>query len=58
MSVAYPSENYEFTTFYQLQKASPDGLFNFASVVLNDGLLLLVFRDAINNASDSQILRH
>ena len=47
----------EVTTCYQLQKASPDGVFYYASAVLNDGLLLLEFRDAINNGSGPRIFR-
>ena len=33
---------------HEVQKASPDGVFNYASAVLNDGLLLLELRDAIH----------
>ena len=30
-----------------VKKAAPDGVFNYASAVLNDGLLLLEYKDAI-----------
>ena len=47
----------EITTSYQVQKASPDGVFNYASAVLNDGLLLLELRDSIHNGDGPRIFR-
>ena len=47
----------EVTTNYQVQKASPDGVFNYASAILNDGLLLLELRDAINDGYGPRIFR-
>ena len=40
-----------------VHKASPDGVFNYASAVLNDGLLLLEFRDAIHEGDGPRIMR-
>ena len=39
---------------YSVQKCSPDGIFNYACAVLNDGLPLLKLRDAIHEG-DSHI---
>lgn len=36
---------------------APDGVFNYACAVLNDGLLLLEFRDAIHNGDGIRIMR-
>ena len=44
-------------TPYQIQKFSPDGVFNYASAVLNDGLLLMELRDAIHEGDGPRILR-
>ena len=38
-------------------KAAPDGVYNYASAVLNDGLLLLEFKDAIREGDGERILR-
>ena len=38
-------------------KISIDGIFNYASAILNDGLLLLEFSDAIREGDDKRILR-
>lgn len=38
------------------QKA-PDGVFNYSSAVLNDGLLLLELRDSIRQADVPRVLR-
>ena len=35
----------------------PDGLFHYACAVLNDGLLLLEFRDAIHEGDGERIVR-
>lgn len=40
-----------------IRTAAPDGVFNYASAVLNDGLLLLVFKDAIREGDGPRILR-
>ena len=40
-----------------VHKASPDGVFNYASAVLNDGLLLLEFRDAMHEGDGPRIMR-
>ena len=40
-----------------VRKAAPDGVFNYASSVLNDGLLLLEFQDAIKEGDGVRILR-
>ena len=37
--------------------AAPDGVFDYACAVLNDGLLLLEFRDAIHEGDGERILR-
>lgn len=39
------------------KKASVDGVFNYASTVLSDGLLLLEFKDAIREGDGLRILR-
>lgn len=41
---------------HAVMQASPDGVFNYASAVLNDGLLLMEFRDAIHEGHDERIL--
>ena len=46
----------EVATSHQVQKASPDGVFNYASAVLNDGLLLLELRDAIHEGDGPRII--
>lgn len=38
-------------------QALPDGVFNYASAVLNDGLLLMELRDAIHEGDGETILR-
>lgn len=45
------------TTPYEVQKTSPDGIFNYASAVLNDGLLLMELRDAIHEGDGPRIVR-
>ena len=40
-----------------VKKAAPDGVFNYASAVLNDGLLLLEFKDAIREGDGNRIIR-
>ena len=40
-----------------VQSISVDGVYNYASAVLNDGLLLLEFRDAIREGDGIRILR-
>ena len=42
---------------HEVMQASPDGVFNYASAVLNDGLLLMEFRDAIHEGDGERILR-
>lgn len=42
---------------HEVRQASPDGVFNYASTVLNDGLLLMEFRDAIHKGDGDRILR-
>ena len=44
----------EEATPYQIQKFSPDGVFNY---VLNDGLLLMELRDTIHKGDGPRILR-
>ena len=40
-----------------VKKAAPDGIFNYASAVLNDGLLLFELKDAIREGDGNRILR-
>jgi L1 cell adhesion molecule like protein len=40
-----------------MRAAAPDGVFNYASAILNDGLLLLEFKDAIREGDGPRILR-
>ena len=40
-----------------VKKISPDGVHNYASAVLNDGLLLLEFKDAVREGDGERILR-
>ena len=47
----------EIATPYAMQKTSPDGVFNYASAVLNDGLLLMELRDAIHEGDGPRIIR-
>lgn len=42
---------------HSVMKASPDGVFPYASAVLNDGLLLMVFLDAIKEGDGERIMR-
>ena len=42
---------------YSVQKFSPDGVFNYACTVLNDGLLLLELCDAIHEGDGLRIIR-
>ncbi len=42
---------------HSVRKAAPDGVFDYASALLNDGLLLLEFRDAIREGDGNRILR-
>ena len=44
-------------TSQEVMQASPDGIFNYASAGLNDGLLLMEFRDAIHEGDGERILR-
>jgi hypothetical protein len=44
-------------TSHEVMQASPDGVFNYASAVLNDGLLLMELRDAIHEGDGERILR-
>ena len=37
--------------------AAPDGIFDYACAVLNDGLLLMEFRDAIHEGDGDRVLR-
>ena len=46
----------EEATPYRIQTFSPDGVSNYASAVLNDGLLM-EFRDAIHEGDGPRILR-
>ena len=39
-----------------IHSSAPDGLFNYACAILNDGLLLLEFRDAIHEGDGIQIM--
>lgn len=47
----------EVTTPHEVQKTSPDGIFNYASAILNDGLLLMELRDAIHEGDGPRIVR-
>ena len=47
----------EPTTTLSIQKKAPDGVLNYASAVLNDGLLLLEVRDAIHEGDGPRLLR-
>ena len=40
-----------------VQKNVPDGVFNYASCVLNDGLLFLELRDAVHKGVGSRVIR-
>lgn len=40
-----------------VKNVAPDGVYNYASAVLNDGLLLLEFKDAIREGDGIRILR-
>ena len=40
----------------QVMQTSPDGVFNYARAVLNDGLFLMAFRDAIHEGDGVRIL--
>ena len=40
-----------------MQKRIPDGVFNYLSAILNDGLLLLEFRDSIHFATGPRVTR-
>ena len=40
-----------------IMQRSPDGVFNYACAVLNDGLCLMEFRDAIHEGDSERILR-
>lgn len=42
---------------HEVMEASPDGVFNYASAVLNDGFLLMEFRDAIHEGDGERALR-
>ena len=39
------------------QKKVPDGVFNYGSCILNDGLLLLELRDAVHEGDGSRVIR-
>ena len=41
----------------QIRESTPDGVFNYASAVLNDGLKLLELRDAIHEGDGPRIIR-
>ena len=45
------------TASQSVRRAAPDGVLNYASAVLNDGLLLLEFKDAIREGDGIRILR-
>lgn len=45
------------TVSQPVRRAAPDGVLNYASAVLNDGLLLLEFKDAIREGDGIRILR-
>ena len=45
------------TVSQSVRRAAPDGVLNYASAVLNDGLLLLEFKDAIREGDGIRILR-
>lgn len=47
-TAAFPSQ--------QVMQTSPDGVFNYARAVLNDGLFLMAFRDAIHEGDGVRIL--
>jgi len=47
----------EPTATLSIQKKAPDGVLNYASAVLNDGLLLLEVRDAIHEGDGPRLLR-
>lgn len=40
-----------------VQKRVPDGVFNYSSAILNDGLLLLEFRDSVHFAAGPRVTR-
>lgn len=42
---------------HSVQKSAPDGIYNYACAVLNDGLLLLELRDAIHEGDGIRVLR-
>jgi L1 cell adhesion molecule like protein len=45
------------STSHEVLVTSPDGVFNYASAILNDGLLLLEFCDAIHEGDGDRIMR-
>lgn len=45
------------TVSQPVRRAAPDGVLNYATAVLNDGLLLLEFKDAIREGDGIRILR-
>ena len=47
----------EVTTPHMKQNTSPDGVFNYACAILNDGLLLMELRDAIHEGDGHRIIR-
>ena len=47
----------EPSTVQNIQKRVPDGVLNYASAVLNDGLLLFELRDAIHEGDGPRLLR-
>ena len=40
-----------------VKQQAPDGVFNYASAILNDGLLLLELRDAIREGDGPRVIR-
>lgn len=47
----------EPTATQSIHKKAPDGVYNYASAILNDGLLLLEVRDAIHEGDGPRLLR-
>ena len=45
------------TVSLSVKKKVPDGVFNYASAILNDGLLLLELRDAIHEGDGPRVVR-
>ena len=46
------------TVSLSVQKKAPDGVFNYSSAILNDGLQLLEFRDGVHFGAGPRVIRY